>query len=312
MFILFLAALLLSACGQSYEEKKRISRQQRIRQLREDSAALKVAVMPTLDCLPLFVAKDCHLFDTLGADVRLKLFNAQMDCDTAISHRRVEVVVSDLVRIEHLIDQGTPLEYLTSTGAYWQLITNRSTRIRQLKGLDDKMVAMTRYSVTDLLADLAVDSAGLKPERVFKVQVNDVNIRLRMLQNNEMDALLLTEPQATEARIAHHRVLLDTRQMDMNMGVMAVAGRIAKDSTRQLQLEVLRKGYNLACDSLNKYGIGHYQPILSKYYGLKSQLADSLPRNFKFAHYTKPRDTDKERARKWLDKTMNALRATRK
>ena len=38
-------------------------------------------------------------------------------------------------------------------------------------------------------------------EEVFKVQINDVALRLQMLLNNEMDAMLLTEPQATTARI---------------------------------------------------------------------------------------------------------------
>ena len=40
---------LLAACGQSYEETKRLRQEQKKRELREDSAALKVAVMPTLD-----------------------------------------------------------------------------------------------------------------------------------------------------------------------------------------------------------------------------------------------------------------------
>ena len=49
--------LLLAACGQSYEETKRITREQRREAWRKDSAALKIAVMPTLDCLPLYVAQ---------------------------------------------------------------------------------------------------------------------------------------------------------------------------------------------------------------------------------------------------------------
>ena len=54
-------------------------KQQRIQQQREDSAALKIAVMPTLDCLPLFVAKETDLFDKDVSDIRLKMFTAQMD-----------------------------------------------------------------------------------------------------------------------------------------------------------------------------------------------------------------------------------------
>ena len=198
ILLLFATILLIAGCGQSYEETKRLSRAQRLKLWREDSAALKVAVMPTLDCLPVFIAKDHQMFDTV-VDIRLKRFNAQMDCDTALMRGRVEGAISDLVRTERMIQQGTPLKYVAATNAYWLLISNRQLRMSNLKHLDDRMLAMTRYSVTDLLSDLAVDSAKLKSERVFRIQINDVNVRLKMLENNEMDALLMTEPQATQA-----------------------------------------------------------------------------------------------------------------
>ena len=214
---------------------------------REDSAALKIAVMPTLDCLPIFIAKDHQLFDTV-VDIRLKRYTAQMDCDTAMMRGRVEGMVTDLVRAERIIQSGMPLKYIATTNAYWLLISNRNQRITQLKHLDDKMLAMTRYSVTDLLGDLAVDSAKLKTERVFRIQVNDVYVRLKMLENNEMDALLLTEPQATQALLKKHKVLLDTRQEDIQMGVIAFREKGMDDQNRKKQMEVFLKGYNDACE----------------------------------------------------------------
>ena len=151
MLTILATLLLLSSCGQSYEEKRRMTREQQRRQWRADSAALKVAVMPTLDCLPLYIAKERGFFEKQGVDVRLKRYTAQMDCDTAVERGRVEGLVSDLVRSERMQQHGTPLRYVAATDAYWQLITNRQARIRELKQLDDKMVAMTRYSATDLL-----------------------------------------------------------------------------------------------------------------------------------------------------------------
>ena len=300
--ILLLSVLLLWGCGQSYEEKKRITRKQQRELMRKDSAALKVAVLPTLDCLPIFLAAERHFFDTLGVDVHLKHYTAQLDCDTAIANGRVEMTVSDLVRTERLIEQGTPLEYLTATNAYWQLISNRNQRIRQLKQLDDKMVAMTRLSATDLLADLAVDSAKLKPERVFKVQFNDVHIRLRMLQNNEMDAMLLTEPQASVARHDKHTVLLDSRNIDLNLGVIAYRPKVMEDKNRQKQLKAFTKAYNQACDSLNKKGTMHYLSLLRRYYLLAPEQTDTLLDRIQFNHITKPRQQDIDRARAWLKK----------
>ena len=301
LFWIITTICLLAGCGQSYEETKRISREQRIKQQREDSAALKVAVLPTLDCLPIYLAEDHEMFDTV-ADIRLKQFTAQMDVDTALLNDRVELGVTDLVRAERMMKQDSLIEYLTATNAYWQLISNRVARITDLKHLDDKMLAMTRYSVTDLLGDLAVDSAKLKPERVFRIQINDVNVRLKMLENNEMDALLMTEPQAAQARLLKHKVLLDTRKQDMQMGAIVMRSKVLAERNRKVQLKVFIKGYNAACDSINKYGISHYRDLVMKYCKVKREAVDTIPKNLKFSHIKKPREKDIEQARKWLSK----------
>jgi len=300
IFLFSTIICLLIGCGQSYEDTKRISRAQRIRLAKEDSAALKIAVLPTLDCLPFYLAEDHNMFD-MDVDIRLKLFSAQMDVDTAIVNRRVELGVTDLVRAERIIKQDSTIGYLTATNAYWQLITNRIARMTQLKHLEDKMLAMTRYSVTDMLGDFAVDSAKLKPEFVFRIQINDVNIRLKMLENNEMDALLLTEPQAGQARLLKHKVILDTRNIDMKMGAVVIRNGVMNDKNRKRQLEVLIKGYNAACDSINHYGVSEYSDLVMKYCKVKKSTVESL-KDIKFDKISKPRQQDIERAQKWLSK----------
>ena len=300
LWIIMLLSLVVG-CSESYEETKRITRAQRLKAMREDSAALKVAVLPTLDCLPIYLAKEHQMFDT-AVDIRLKLFTAQMDIDTALVNNRVEVGVSDLVRIERLKKQGDSLRYLTSTNAYWQLVTNRGARILDLKHLDDKMLAMTRYSVTDLLGDLAVDSAKLKTERVFRIQINDVNVRLKMLENNEMDALILTEPQAAAARLLKHKVLLDTRKLNMEMGVIVSQWNGMNEENRAKQLRAFMRGYNKACDSINQHGLESYAPLITKYCRVKPEAVAQIGKDLKFHHIALPREEDVERAKAWLSK----------
>lgn len=310
LLIGMVVALLIVGCGQSYDETKRLKQEKRTRELREDSAALKVAVMPTLDCLPLFVAEEREMFDTV-VDIRLKYFTAQMDCDTALQRGRVEMAVSDLVRVERMkgvrrqesgVSRNMTIGYVTATNAYWLLIGNRNQRITNLSHLDDRMLAMTRYSVTDLLGDLAVDSAKLKKERVFRIQVNDVNVRLDMLENNEMDALLMTQPQVTQALLLKHHVLLDTRQLDMQMGVIVEDSVVMSHPNRQRQREVLIKGYNMACDSLNHFGLKHYSDIIRKYYKLSEQALRQLPDTLTYEHVQAPREQDVAKAKQWLSK----------
>ncbi|MBP3775856.1 MAG: ABC transporter substrate-binding protein [Prevotella sp.] len=302
IFYVIISLVLLSACGQSYEETKRLNRQQRREAMRKDSAALKIAVMPTLDCLPMYVAEYEQLYDTLNGGVRLKPFKAHIDCDTAIMRQRVEGTVSDLVRALRMEKRGTSLRYVAVTNGSWQLITNRNSRIHQLKQLDDKMIAMTRFSVTDMLSDMIVDSVKLRDEHVFRVQINDLDVRMQMLQNNEMDALFFSEPQATMARMAKNPVVLDTRKMDLQMGVLVFREKEMRRPERHKQLDLFVKAYNAACDSINKKGVKYYRNLVMEKCHVSSAVVDSLPKNLKYQHAIGPRQQDIDKAQKWLNK----------
>lgn len=295
-----MAVAVLAACGQSEDERRRLSRAERIRLQKEDSAAFKVAVLPTLDCLPIYVAHHHGLFGSFGVDVRLRRFTAQMDCDTALAGGSVEAGVTDVVRAQRFIGQGVPLAYVSATDAYWLLIANRNSRIRELKQLYDKMLAMTRYSVTDLLADYAVDSAKVKDERVFRVQINDVTVRLDMLRNNEMDAMWLTEPQATAALLLKNNAIMDSRKLDFRPGAIVVRSDKQGDKNRKKQLEAFKRAYNMACDSINKYGVGHYRKLVCDFCGVDAAVADTIGTKIRFSHMASPRKADIDRADKWL------------
>lgn len=299
LFILLAVIIATASCGPSYDEMKRHTKAEQERLRKEDSAALKIGVLPTLDCLPIYVAKERAMFDTAKADIRLVRFMSQIDCDEALKSGHIEGNVTDLVRGQRMKSQGMALDYVTATNVYWQLISNRLARIRRLSQLDDKMLAKTRFSATSLLADYAVDSAKLNRDMVFKIQINDVNLRLQMLLNNEMDAVLLPEPQATVARLYKNPVLMDSRDKDMKLGIIAFNGEKMKDKNRQEQLKEFIRGYNAACDSINKNGLKHYASEIAEYYKIDRKTLNSLPK-IKFEHTKAPRQKDISTADQWL------------
>ena len=254
----------MSSCGQKSQEIEKKTKANNAREQKAYAEALRIAVLPTLDCIPLYVAKDRHLFDSAQVDVRLLPFTAQMDCDTAIIGGSVQGVVSDLVRTERLKRKGLKLEYPITTPLQWQLISNKTARLKQLNQLGDKMVAMTRYSGTDYLTDQAL--SGVKTSaKVFKVQINDVLVRLHMLLNNEMDAMWLPEPQATTARLYKHRVITSSEKTKEQLGVIAFRTDMLQTKSRKEQLQAFINAYNNAVDSLNTYGLSHYSGLVTKY-----------------------------------------------
>lgn len=291
-FYLTSLILLLSlvGCRNTYKEKQQQERQSRAEALRKDSLALKIATVPTLDCLPIFIGVEDSLFVRNGVDVHIKQRNAQIDCDTLVEGKYVEGVVSDLIRTERLQRKGIALSYFSATNAYWKLISNRTARIKEIKQLSDKMIAITRYSATDYLADVAIDS--VKPQYdVYRIQINDPSIRLKMILNNEMDAALLTEPQATTAILYKNPVLMDSRDKNIRLGVIAFRDAAIRDHRRREQLKLFTKVYNMICDSINHYGLVHYSPIIKKYMNTDDRTIKALPR-LKFEHAAAPRGRD--------------------
>jgi NitT/TauT family transport system substrate-binding protein len=254
-----------------------MTRAERAKLKTADSLALKVGVMPTLDCMPLFVAKERRLFDTLGVDVRLRMRKAQMDIDTALIGGSVEGAVSDSVRVARMRSRGTALTEVGTTNTSWQLVGNRSARLKEVKQLGDKMVAMTRYSATDFLTDHVL--TGVKTTAtVYRVQINDVPLRLQMLLNNEMDALWLPEPQATTAREHGHTVLWDTEKHNLWLGRVVFRDKALGDARVKKQIDVFKQAYNMACDSLNQRGVSAYADLVVKYCQTDQKTLDALPK----------------------------------
>lgn len=291
-YLLFslLSVVLLGACGKSYKEQQRLSHEQQIAAARQDSAALKIATLPTMDCLPLFIAAEDSLFQKAGVDVRLRRFGSETDGDTLLRSKRAEGIVTDLVKAERLRRLGVKLSFVTATNASWQLISNRIARVSELKQLSDKMLAIAPYSATQLLADLAIDSARPK-ETVYRIEINDVNVRLRMILNNEIDAALLPEPQATQARLFQNPVLMDSRDKNLRMGVIAFRKKAMDDKSRKKQIDQFLQVYNNVVDSINKNGVKHYGKIICKYMGVDMRTVRALP-SIRYDHAAKPRPRD--------------------
>lgn len=294
-----LSVVLLAGCGQSYEEAKEQSARERAMHQRKDSLALKVGVLPTIDCLPMFIIKEREWIDTAKADVRFRDMESHIAADDALRRGKIEGSVTDIVRAERMKRQGLALTYVASTPLSWQFITNKKARIKELKQLTDKMIAVSRFSATAMLADMAVDSSRLKSEVVFRVQVNNPQIRLKMLLNNEMDAVLLPEPQATVARLAGNPVIMDAKNKDFRMGAIVFTDKAMNDSRRRSQIDAFVKAYNQACDSINRYGIVSYAGIIKKYMDVDDRTVRSLPK-VKFEHAARPREKDIMRANSWL------------
>lgn len=294
-YLLILAVLTLVSCGKSDKELQAERQAQKLAEREAYQKAYKIAVMPTMDCLPAYLLKDSLLYDTAKVDIRLCRFNAQMDCDTAMIGGSVQAAFSDLVRTERLKHRNKVLmHYLTDTNLNWQLIADKDSKLKQLSDLSDKIVAMTRFSGTDLLTDMAVKKA--KPKyQVFRVQVNDVLVRLAMLQNHEIDAYWFAEPQITKALSADNNSLFNSEDAGVHLGVVAIMDKVR----RQDEEVAFAAAYDKAVEQINKNGVKYYSALIQKYMKVDESVVRALP-DIKYTKIGPPRKANLLMARNFL------------
>jgi len=294
-YLLILAVLMLVSCGKSDKELQAERQAQKLAEREAYQKAYKIAVMPTIDCLPAYLLKDSLLYDSAKVDIRLCRFNAQMDCDTAMIGGSVQAAFSDLVRTERLKHRNKVLmHYLTDTNLNWQLIADKGSKLKKLSDLSDKIIAMTRYSGTDLLTDMVVKKA--KPKyQVFRVQINDVLVRLAMLQNHEIDAYWFAEPQVTKALSADNNSLFNSKDAGVHLGVVAIMDKVH----RQDEEAVFVDAYNKAVELINKNGVKYYSALIQKYMKVDEAVVRALP-DIKYTKIGPPRKADLIMARSYL------------
>ena len=248
---------------------------------------IRLAVLPIVDCLPFYYAEKMGLYDSLGLHLELCPFEAQNDCDTALLGGSVDGSFMDAERLAFHQKRGVTFVQEMQTEGDWALLSSGTLRIKKMKDLDNRVLGLPQRTTENLLADQALRQAGMKPTALVRVQVNSYRTCASMLENNQLDAAVLPEPFATEARLLGARQMYEARGAEKSRGMIVFRSKYIADKSHAKFLELLRRGYNQAVDSLNRHGVKCCLPILLNHYKISQQVADSLH----LPHYSHVRAT---------------------
>lgn len=237
---------------------------------------LQLALMPTLDCLPFYVAAQCGLYDSLALPVHINTYYALFDTDTAITNHRADVAYTDLIHTALLQQQGVPVYAIMQAEGTHSLVTTAAKRITRLSQLKERMVAIARHSVTDWMLDTTIAMAGIDPALVYHPQINDIVLRHRMIENGTIDAAFLPEPYVSQLKLKGHRVINHTQQLQFRpMTFVATAGILRQDSCHH-RLSRLFTAYAQAATLLNNGTVADTVRLILERHGISRQTTDSL------------------------------------
>lgn len=208
-----------------------------------DSAVIHIAVLPTEECQPFYVAQQRGLFDSLGVEVKLDTFLAAMDADTAFMNNQIQLLVSDSLKARYLnsIVKGDSILSILTDTLRLSMMTGKPTRIKSISSLKEKIIALTRNSALDYFADKTMDKAGIKREYLNRPQINNIALRADMLNLNQYDGAILPEPFATLCEEQGAYRINSTKEPLMRV---LVKQRVMKK--RKHDIERIKEAYTIA------------------------------------------------------------------
>lgn len=215
-----------------------------------DTTTINIAVMPSADCLPLYVAESRGLFDSLDVKVNLIPFNSAMDCDTALLGTSADACMSDIVRAYLMRCDGDSVKSIMSTDQRLWLVTSKASRLKSLASIKERIVATTRHSALDLMLDKAMERAKFGTEEVNRPQINDIRLRAEMLLQNQYDGAILPEPYTSQCAGKGCNKLMSSEDLGLSLGALIVREDALRSKRKAIQSLV--EAYTQAVDIINK------------------------------------------------------------
>ncbi len=215
-----------------------------------DSTALKLGVLPIIECLPFYYADSIGIFDSLGIDVKLVTFDACMDADTAFMRGCVDGIVTDLVK-ECVWRGNGDTAYVAMVGdlRLW-LVTAPKARLSKTESIKEKIIGITRHSSIDYFADNILESVKFRSIELNKPQINNIRLRGLMVDQDQYDGAILPEPYASEAVARGAKRLASTEDLSLT-NLLCVLFNDSVSQVRKDEIQKIRQAYDMAVLALN-------------------------------------------------------------
>lgn len=236
------------------------------------NTALNIGLPNNIASLPIWVAEEDSIFDSLRVDITVKDFSDPMDCDVAFANGKMNLCITEPKRAEWIANarKATYSEVMKLPMPY-AMVTSHSARLTNIKQLKDKLVACTRNSTYTTALQHCLDSVKLSKDSVYITQISNPNIAMLMLHNSELDAAFVPEPYISLGKVMGHKQLYSA---------YTDALLISKQDLSADQLKSFNLAIGEALKRIRKNGIGHYAALIARRCKCSQQFEKELKVKF--------------------------------
>ncbi len=229
---------------------------------------LAFGILPVVDVLPLLVGQEKGFFEKQGIELELISFQSALERDAALQAGRLDGYFGDILNTVLLVQNGEQLKIIATAfhtqpqSRMFGIAVAPGSAISDPAGLTGKDVAISSATVIEYLLDQLLATRNMIPRDVTKQEIKKIPIRLQMLLSGQVTAALLPEPLLTLAETHGARVVLDDRELNMALTVLAV--NLKKRPDISTLIPGFLKAYDASVDLINENPSAFKELLITK------------------------------------------------
>ncbi|MBN2548403.1 MAG: ABC transporter substrate-binding protein [Anaerolineales bacterium] len=188
---------------------------------------IRIAVLPILDSLPMYVAQQEGLFTSQGIKVELISVPSGAERDQLIASGQADGMINELLSTMLYNKDQIQVQTVrfaraaTTEIPLFSILASAKSDIQAVDGLKGVEIGISQGTVIEYLTDRLLQAEGFSEDEIKMIAVPKIPDRLALLGSGELKAAMLPEPASSLAVQQGARVILDdTRHPEYSFSVI--------------------------------------------------------------------------------------------
>ena len=180
-----------------------------------DLGTLRIAVLPVLDTLPIYVAEKEGLFAKEGLQVEFIPVPSAPERDQIIAAGQADGMVNEALSTAFFNKDQISAQVVryaraaSSEDPLFRILVTKNSPIDTIEALKGVPIGISEATVIEYVADRLLQAEGFTPEEIQKIAVPKISDRMNLLGTGELQAAVLPEPQSSLAVKNGARLIVD-------------------------------------------------------------------------------------------------------
>jgi len=180
-----------------------------------EAVTIKVAVIPVLDTLAMYVAQQENLYDQYNVKVEFIPVGSAPERDQLIAASQADAMVNEVVSTLFYNREMTQVQTVryartaTAEAPLFHILTSAQSGITSPDGLRGVEIGISQGTIIEYLTDRLLEAQGFSSEEIKAIAVPKISDRMSLLASGELQAAMLPDPLTFLAKQQGAVIVLD-------------------------------------------------------------------------------------------------------